>query len=88
MADPNNIKPFITPDWTQMDGRSKPFYQAASGTLPDRYSATVLSQYATTGGNERQNRMNETTGSGLNRILRHYSKMPSGSMSGVRAEDF
>jgi len=89
MANTNKIKPFITPDWTQGDGRSKPFYQPASGSLEERYSVTVLSEYATTGGSERQARMNLCVEPGLNRILRYYSKVSRGSVvASARAEEY
>ena len=87
----NKTKPFITPDWTQMDGRSKPFYQPASAgnnALPERYSVAVLSEHSTTGG-ELQTRMNAAIPSGLSRILRYYSKKADNSITNsATAEDF
>ena len=88
MAGTDKTKPFLTPDWTQMDGRSKPFYQAANGSSLERCSVTVISQYDNTGGTKRQERMNESVQPGLNRILKYYSKISSGSMSDAVAEDF
>ena len=83
------IKPFITPDWTQEDGRSKPFYQPASGSYVERYSVTVLSKYTATGGGDRQRRMDVCVEPGLNRILRYYSKEASGSIANsAHAEDW
>lgn len=89
MANINSTKPFLTPDWTEMDGRSKPFHQLATGSLPDRYSVTVLSSYDNTGGTQRSTRMNESIEPGVNRILKYFSKSPSGSfMSSGFAEDY
>ena len=85
----NTTKPFLTPDWTQMDGRSKPFYQTASGSLPERYSVTVISRYDNTGGPQRQTRMSESVEPGVERILKYFSKIPSGSFANSAiAEDY
>ena len=89
--DPNKIKPVLTPNWTQQDGRSKPFFQSASGSLPDRYSTTVVSNYTTTGGSQvvLQQRLQEQVITGSSRILKHFSKTSNATVAqSVTHEDY
>ena len=75
--DPNKTIPIITTDWTQMDGRSKPFFQPAitgSNPLPDRYSVVVVSPFTTTGGSELDTRLQMQVTTGVSRILKYYNK--------------
>ena len=81
--------PIISVDWIENDNKSKPFYQVASGSSPERYSVTCISNYLTTGGQLLQERMNSCTGSGLQRILNYYSKTAQAPhTNSIYAEDF
>jgi len=64
--------PLLTPDWTQMDGRNKPFLIDG----PRRYAVTVVTQYTESGGPDLQNRKNSAKPSGVDHILKYFDKSP------------
>ena len=89
MADNKKVKSLVTVNWTSLDNTSEPFYQAASGSHPDRYSVTVVSKHETTGGPHLQNRMNQAKEPGLSRILKYYSKVGNDKLhEDVITEDY
>lgn len=60
--------PLLTPDWTQMDGRNKPFLIDG----PRRYAVTVVTPYTESGGPDLQNRKNSAIPSGVEHILKYF----------------
>ena len=64
--------PLLAPDWTQMDGRNKPFLIDG----PRRYAVTVVTQYTESGGPDLQNRKNSAIPSGVDHILKYFDKSP------------
>jgi hypothetical protein len=64
--------PLLTPDWTQMDGRNKPFLIDG----PRRYAVTVVTQYTESGGSDLQTRKDSAIPSGVDHILKYFDKSP------------
>jgi len=87
--DPNKAKSILPVDWTSLGSSAKPFFQSASGSLPDRYSVTILSQYSTTGGPELDSRLAESITPALDKVLDFYEKQPEDSTrDNFRVEDY
>jgi len=87
--DPNKAKSILPVDWTSLGSSAKPFFQSASGSLADRYSVTILSQYSTTGGPELDSRLGESITPALDKVLDFYEKQPEDSIRDkFRVEDY
>ena len=69
--------PLLTPDWTQMDGRNKPFLIDGPDE-PRRYAVTVVTPYTESGGPDLQNRKDSAIPSGVDHILKYFNKVPLG----------
>jgi hypothetical protein len=76
--------PLLTPDWTQMDGRNKPFLM----DNPRRYCVTVVTQENIIGGKAEQIK-DSAKPSGVNHILKYFDKeMSDDALAQAVAEDY
>lgn len=76
--------PLLTPDWTQMDGRNKPFLM----DNPRRYCVTVVTQETAIGGKAEQIK-DSAKPSGVDHILRYFDKeMSDDALDQAVAEDY